>query len=124
MHKSFSPTLLSIITSAFLLGCVSLGNEFQEPETPKHHVNINRGGKLFQENCSHCHGVGGEGAGEGSYDFGTIPPSLKNFVKQNTVIEIKRQIRDGSIRGMPAHADMITGNEAADIAAYLKHILQ
>ena len=68
------------------------------------------GQELFAENCASCHGEGGEGGGVG-------PTLVGNPI---TIADARSRIENG---GGVMPANLVSGQDLADVLAYLQTIL-
>jgi cytochrome c oxidase cbb3-type subunit III len=87
------------------------GQEQEAGPTPGHAVDVDQGKRLFQANCSTCHGVDASGA-EG--------PNLRGVPQSLGDVAVQGIIR----RGLPGTAmpgsSTLSANQVADIVGYLR----
>jgi len=72
--------------------------------------NAAAGKTVFQANCSTCHGGLGEGGLHG--------PSLQTIAMSKDAAKVAKQVANGG-GGMPAFKGQLTGQQIADVAAYV-----
>ncbi|HLE70826.1 MAG TPA: cytochrome c, partial [Vicinamibacteria bacterium] len=77
--------------------------------------NLLRGRKLFDSHCARCHNMGGTG-GEGP---SLVRPTLRHAADEEALVKIIREGIEGT--EMPSNWQ-ISGNEARQIAAYVRSL--
>jgi mono/diheme cytochrome c family protein len=106
--------VVALTTGALIAGCGAQGNDFESADTVT-------GKRLFTEKCGGCHVLADAGTN------GQIGPNLDNGLgyakeqgfEESTLYEVVReQIEIPNENGqMPAN--LVTGNDAVDVAAYV-----
>ena len=116
------PALLVLVglAAAFAVGCGS-GTKL---EPPKDQTNLNRGARLFHERCGGCHTMKAADA-RGSKPAGTVASGERtngpNFdVRKETREDVLFAIRNGGFSGAIMPANIVTGQDAEDVALFLE----
>ena len=83
---------------------------------------IDRGQRLYQRNCLHCHGAALDGKGPDAASFDPPPANFHSYlsrVKGNDQIEYT--IKQGKrFLGMHNWSDTLTDKEVQDLVAYIR----
>lgn len=96
------------------------------PMTPKHSPNTERGEKLFQANCTSCHGS--TGAGDGPL-AATLEPAPTNFLDANRMAQLSPFALYNTITlgvdgtSMVSYEKTLNDQERWDLAYYIKGLL-
>ena len=103
--------------AAYIAGLGAPDNPVEADE-----ISIERGAVLFQVNCSHCHGTGGEGNGP-------IAPFLATKKPANLTSDVTQQKSDGTLfltisngipGTMPALNENLTVRERWDLVNFIR----
>ncbi len=102
----------------FLIRSTGVREAIVPPERPS----LARGGELFRENCTGCHGRGGAGDGPDGARLNVKPADFTNleFMRAETPRDAFNVITLGRIKaGMPAWGEALSPQEVWDLVAYL-----
>lgn len=88
---------------------------------PKDRSSRERGRKLFEANCTGCHGSTGRGDGPAAARLETLPPDLYETAGQHPDGDLAWKIANG--RGaMPAWKGILTENQVWDLVNFIRDL--
>jgi len=85
---------------------------------------LETGRELYEQNCSACHGLTGEGDGASANSLPVRPTNFSNqeLMAQRSAAELFASISMGAGEAMPAFADQFSEDEIWSLAAYLRSL--
>ena len=112
--------LLACLAAVVAVGCGS-GTKL---EPPRDQAELHRGARLFHERCGGCHTMTAADA-RGSKPAGTVASGERtngpNFdVRKETREDVLFAIRNGGFSGAIMPANIVTGQDAEDVALFLE----
>src|SRR5919199_4201768 len=116
-RRAVIPTLAIAAAAAVAVGCGSQNIELDQGETG----NIRDGAEIFLNHCSGCHTLAVVGAEGGATNVrNTERTDGPNFnVRVETVDQVLYAIRNGGFLGAIMPENIITGQQAQDVAQFL-----
>lgn len=78
---------------------------------------------LYAQRCLGCHGTSGRGDGPISASLPVSVPDFRDTVKERSVFQIRRIIKDGSGM-MPAYEPALSGREIQDLVRMVRVLSQ
>ena len=115
MRRGLLTAIAVLAAAAGVAGCGSEGNDVDDS------ANIERGSRLFAERCSGCHQLSVVGAQGGALKVGDRERvDGPNFdVRKETAEQVLYAIRNGGFSGAIMPENIVVGQEAEDVAAFL-----
>lgn len=118
-----------------LIGCdqnpsVSVSSTGQMPEREYNQAVLDRGGKIYSENCAQCHGANAEGAPNWHKrnEDGTFPPPPLNgtgHAWHHSIAVLTDMIKNGSKPGegnMPAWKDRLSDEDISVVIQWFQSL--
>ena len=81
-----------------------------------------RGQRIYQRNCLHCHGVGLDGKGPDAVSFRVPPTNFHTYLSRlKDDAELEKTIKQGKqFLGMHNWGDTLTDEQVHDLIAYIR----
>jgi mono/diheme cytochrome c family protein len=112
-----SITIICLLLAALAAGC---GGEIEVPEGD---AQVRRGAELFNERCSGCHSIESANAygskPEGQLQGGEETNGPNFNVRQESRDDVLFAIRNGGFSGQIMPANIVVGEDAEAVAAFL-----
>jgi mono/diheme cytochrome c family protein len=111
--------MIRVAVTGALVGLALIGSSVhaQTPLAPP-----DRGQRLYQRHCLHCHGAALNGKGPDAASFNPPPANFHSYLsrlKDNDQIE--QTIKQGNrLLGMHNWSDTLTDDEVRDLVAYIR----
>lgn len=113
--------VMALLAVASSFSTLAYTDTYNDPAVDYTAESIARGKKDFEENCTGCHGVGGEGNGEMAKSLKVTPADLTApHVGNHTIGDIFHWISYGGTSGvMPAFRDVLDQDDRWDVINFL-----
>lgn len=108
------------IVSAHEWMAPKIAAQLQNP-VPFTHASIDKGNKIFEQMCAHCHGLNAQGKSGKSIGLKENPPNLPKRLKTHSAGDIHWKIKNGR-EEMPSFKDDLSDDEIWDIVNYISSI--
>ncbi len=115
--------ILRIIAYGFLVGCVSAYGEVAGTANAR---STTSGADVYARECLGCHGPKGDGDGSAATYLYVRPRNYTQgkFEFGGSIADIEQRVRDGMPgTAMPSFASVLTKDEIAAVAAYIRHFV-
>jgi mono/diheme cytochrome c family protein len=115
MYRRVATAASAAVASALVAACGSQGIDVSDSP------NVNRGAVLFSQRCSGCHTMDKVGAQGGAYKIKDRERvDGPNFnVRKESVDDVLYAIRNGGFSGAIMPENIVVGQDAQDVAAFL-----
>jgi mono/diheme cytochrome c family protein len=115
-----------IVIGVALVGLTASGGQTPMSATPNPVPNqvtsVDTGYRLYQANCTACHGVDGNGGGPLSGTTPVTPPSLRAHLAEHTDGDLFYWISEGLPGGMPAWKTELSETDRWNLVNYLRSL--